>query len=405
MPDVSLPAWADCLFDESARYLAIRGGRGSGKSRSVASSLILRAAAKPLRILCAREVQKSIKDSVKRLLDDEIARLGLGEFFQSTETEIRGKNGSLFIFAGLRMNTSSIKSMEGVDICWVEEAATISQSSLRDLIPTIRKAGSQIIFTWNPRLITDPVDAMFIGVETPPPRTVLRRVNWDDNPWFPEELREEMEYDKRRDPDKYAHVWLGEYARNGEARVFKNWRIDEFDTPADAVHRFGADWGFSVDPTVLIRSHIVGRTLYIDYEAYQVGCDITDIPALFMAVPEAEKWPMTADSARPETISHLRKNGFPRIHPAVKGPRSLEEGVEWLKSFDIVVHPRCTHTINELTLYSYKVDELTEKVLPILADKDNHLIDALRYAHEGARRAQTTKAPPISIPLPSASHW
>ena len=170
--------------------------------------------------------------------------------------------------------------------------------------------------------------------------------------------------------------------------MFRNWRIEEFESPEGVTFRLGADWGFSVDPSVLVRCYIEGRTLFVDYEAYMVGCEIVNLPTLFMSVPEAEKWPIVADSARPETISHMRKNGFPRILSAVKGARSLEEGVEWLKSFDIVVHPRCKHLIDELTLYSYKTDPLTGQVLPILADKDNHVLDALRYACEGVRRAQ-----------------
>jgi phage terminase large subunit len=214
-----------------------------------------------------------------------------------------------------------------------------------------------------------------------------------------------MEYDKRRDPDKYLHVWKGEYVRNSETRVFKNWTIEDFEAPADAIHRFGADWGFASDPTVLVRCHIIGRKLYIDHEAYRVGCEIVDTPALFMSVPDAERWPMVADSARPETISHMRKNGFPKILAAVKGPKSVEEGVEWLKSFDIVVHPRCVHTIDELTLYSYKTDRDTNRVLPLLEDKKNHVIDALRYACEGARRASTQakpKANPVPVLMPMA---
>ena len=127
MANLDLPEWCESLFDEDARYFALLGGRGSAKSYSVAATLILRAASKPLRILCAREIQKSIKDSVKRLLDDTIERTGLREFFVSTDTEIRGRNGSLILFAGLRSNIDSIKSMEGIDVCWVEEAQTVSQ--------------------------------------------------------------------------------------------------------------------------------------------------------------------------------------------------------------------------------------------------------------------------------------
>lgn len=381
----SLPEWAQRLWEPS-RYKVMRGGRGSAKSRSAAAALLLQAAAEPHRVLCAREIQKSIKDSVKRLLDDEIKRLGLENFYESVENEIRGKNGSLFIFAGLRGNSASIKSMEGITRCWVEEAQTVSRASLDDLVPTIRTPDSEIWFTYNPRFDTDPIDTMFKADELPP-NTILLHVNWQDNPWFPEVLRQEMDYDKRRDMDKYLHIWEGQYQTSSESRVFKNWTVDEFVTDPAAVIRQGADWGFSIDPTVLVQCYIVGRKLYVPHEAYRVGCEIVDTPALFMSLPDAEKWPMVADSARPETISHLQRNGFPKITSAIKGAKSVEEGIEFLKSFDIVVHPRCKHLIDELTLYSYKTDPLTGVVLPLLEDKDNHVIDALRYACEGARRA------------------
>ena len=341
-------------------------------------------------VVCIREVQKSLQQSVKKLLEDKIEALGVGHMFEVQEAKIKAPHGGVIIFQGMQNHTAdSIKSLEGFDVAWVEEAQSLSQKSLDLLRPTIRKNGSMLLFTWNPRLASDPVDA-FLRTDDPPPGSVVIEVNFMDNPWFPKVLRQEMEYDRGRDPDKYAHVWLGQYLANSEARVFKNWVVREFDAPSNAVIRQGADWGFATDPSVLVRCYIEGRTLYIDHEAYQVGCEIVDTPSLFMTVPDSEKWPITADSARPETISHMRKNGFPKIQPAVKGPKSVEDGIEWLKSFDIVVHPRCQHTIDELTLYSYKVDDLTGNVLPILADKDNHVIDALRYACEGARRAQNT---------------
>ena len=332
--------------------------------------------------------------------------MNAGAYFDVQESCIKSVNGDgIILFQGMQNHTAdSIKSLEGMDCAWAEEAQSMSQRSLDLLRPTIRKPGSELWFTWNPGESTDPVDVLLRG-ENPPPNAVVIPVNFVDNPWFPDVLREEMEYDKRRDPDKYAHVWLGEYVRNSEARVFKNWSIEEFEAPSGAVFRLGADWGFSVDPTTLIRCHIDGRRLYIDHEAYMVGCEITDTPALFMTVPEAEKWPITADSARPETISHMRKNGFPKIMPAVKGPKSLEEGVEWLKSFDIIVHPRCIHTIDELTLYSYKTDPLTGKVMPVLEDKKNHVIDALRYACEGARRAANAPKTQQVNPIPTVNHF
>lgn len=391
MPTIQMPETFRFLFEDGWRYKASYGGRGSGKSHAFAQALVLQAAQKPLRILCAREIQRSIKDSVKRLLDDKIAASGLSGFYTSTDTEIRGANGSLFVFAGLRTNPDSIKSLEGLDRAWIEEAATVSQNSLNILIPTLRKPGSEIWMTWNPRLPNDPVETLLRGSE-PPPNAVVKRVNWDDNPWFPDVLRDEMEWDRRRDPDKYAHIWLGEHQRNSEARVFKNWRIEAFDTPADARFYFGADWGFSVDPTVLVRCWINGRTLYIDKEAYKVGCEIDNTPALFRTVPGSDKWPIRADSARPETISYMQRNGFPQVVAANKGQGSVEDGIEFLKSYDIVVHPDCKHTIDELTLYSYKVDKLTGEVLPQLEDKENHVIDAIRYALELVRVPQTVTA-------------
>jgi phage terminase large subunit len=399
---VEIPEAFDYLFDPplgSVRYRIGHGGRGSAKSHSYASALAIHAAQKPLRILCGREIQKSIKDSSKRLLDDKIADHGLGDFYESTDTEIRGKNGSLFLFAGLRSNVDQIKSMEGIDICWLLEANKISQNSWDVLIPTIRKPGSEIWAEYNPDLPTDPVDAMFRGPEGPPPRAIVRHINWEDNPFFPDVLREEMEYCRKRDPDKYLHVWQGQYRRNSESRVFKNWVEQEFEAPSDATFRFGADWGFSIDPTVLVRCYLDGRKLYIDHEAYMRGCEIDQTPELFDHVPGARRWIITADSARPETISYLRRNGF-KIMPAIKGARSLEEGVEFLQSYDIIVHPRCVHTIEELMHYSYKVDDLTGQVIPVLADKDNHVIDALRYALEGVRRAGSGKAKTIAVSIP-----
>lgn len=314
--------------------------------------------------------------------------MGLSHFFDSTLNEIRGKNGSLFIFGGLRSNPEAVKSTEGLDIAWIEEAATVSQTSLDILVPTLRKPGSELWFSWNPRYATDPVDNMFRSGE-PPPNSVIVKANYSDNPFFPDVLRAEMEWDKRRDPDKYKHIWLGEYQSNSEARVFRNWRIgdrDEFIHAPDTRYYYGADWGFSVDPTVLIRCYLDGRTLYVDREAYKIGCEIDHTPDLFDTIPGSRKWPIRADSARPETISFMNRQGF-NIVGALKGAGSVEDGVEFLKSHEIVVHPDCRHTIDELTLYSYKIDKLTNEVLPLLEDKKNHVVDSLRYALEGARRS------------------
>lgn len=383
-------------FLEPSRYKGAYGGRGSAKSHFFAELLVERAIMQPgVRWACLREIQKSLKLSVKQLVEDKIDKLGVSTLFEAKREEIVTLGDGLIIFQGLQDHTAdSIKSLEGFDGAWGEEAQSFSQRSLDLMRPTFRKPGSELWFSWNPGLATDPIDVLLRGPK-PPPGSIVREVNWSDNPWFPAVLRAEMEYDRDRDPDKYAHVWLGKYRQNSEARVFKNWTVEEFEVPADALLRQGADWGFATDPTVLVQCYIVGRKLFVCHEAYRVGCEIVDTPSLFMGVPQAEKWPMVADSARPETISHMRQNGFPKIVAAVKGPKSLEEGVEWLKSYDIVVHPRCRHVIDELSLYSFKVDPKTGAVLPVLADKDNHTLDALRYACEGERRAAKVQQPVV----------
>lgn len=371
-PILQLPQWSPPLFSNDYRYIAIAGGRGSAKSRTIATALVLRASEQPLRILCTREIQKSVRDSVKRLLDDEIDRSGFREMFKSTDTEIRGSNGSLFIFAGLQHNIDSIKSMEGIDICWCEEAQTLSQTSLNTLIPTIRKPGSMIWFSWNPKEARDPVENMFVQ-EPIPPRTCYLKVNYDQNPWFPDVLREEMEHDKKHDRGKYLHVWEGQYLTRSNANVFQDWRVEEFETPKDAFFRFGCDWGYSVDPTTLIRCFTEGRKLYFDYEAYEVGCEIDDTPDLFATVPESDRWPIIADSASPERISYMRKHGYPKMMKAVKGRKSIEEGIAFMQSFEIIVHPRCEHMIDELSKYKYKIDPITDEVTNVIEDKNNHL--------------------------------
>lgn len=392
---------------QPARYKGAHGGRGSAKSNFFADLWLTESVGDKLDFVCLRETLKSLEFSVKKLLESKIEQHNAGDYFEVQDRRIKSRHGGLTIFEGMQNHTAdSIKSLEGFDRAWFEEAQNASDHSLTLLRPTIRKHGSQLWFSWNPNKATDPIDALLRG-EHPPPDSIVVQANYSDNPFLPDVLREEMEYDKRRDPDKYAHVWLGEYQQNSHSRVFHNWKIEEFDVDPTQVIRQGADWGFSVDPTVLVQCYIIGRKLYVPYEAYRVGCEIVDTPDLFLSVPDSEKWPMVADSARPETISHLKKNGFPKITSAIKGPKSLEEGVEFLKSFDIVVHPRCTHLIDELTTYSYKIDKLTGQVLPLLDDKNNHVIDSLRYACEGARRAgkPAPKTKPTEFARPVSNGW
>lgn len=380
-------------------FRGARGGRASGKSHFISECLIEDVLDNHHRVVCAREFQNSIAESSKQLITDKINALGLAKGFEITEKEIRyAKTESLFVFKGLHgQSAESLKSMEGYDRFWNEEAQSTSQRSMDLIIPTFRKKGSQMWFSWNPYDPTDPVEVFFNeGIATHDPDFALVTVDYRSNPWFGDESQRNMERDRRRDPDKYAHIWKGKYRSMSQARVFSNWTIEAFETPKDARFYFGADWGFSIDPTVLIRCYIdeARKKLFVDQEAYKIGCKIGDTPALFDKVPESRKWPIRADSARPETIDYMKDHGFPKMESAEKGKNSVADGVEFLKDFDIVVHPRCVHTSDELSFYSYKVDPHTEEVLPVLADKKNHVIDALRYAVEAIRKSKSVRVTP-----------
>lgn len=249
-----------------SRYKGAKGGRGSGKSHFFAELAVEEGIREKIDMVCLREHQKSLQFSVKKLLETKIESMNAGDYFTVQDKRILSKQGGVTIFDGMQNHTAdSIKSLEGFDRAWFEEAQRASQRSLDLLRPTIRKPGSELWFSWNPENETDPVDVLLCG-EAPPGTTVVS-VTYRDNPWFPETLMGEVEYDQKRDPDKFAHVWLGGYQRNSDARVFRNWVIEEFEAPPGAVFRLGADWGFSVDPSVLVRCYLDGRRLYVDYEA------------------------------------------------------------------------------------------------------------------------------------------
>jgi phage terminase large subunit len=211
------PVKLEGLFKKS-RYKVLYGGRGGAKSWGIARALLIKGAKDPIRILCAREFQTSIKDSVHKLLCDQIDSLGLLSFYEITQTSIRGRNGTEFSFVGLKNNVSNIKSYEGVDICWVEEAQTTSRLSWNILIPTIRKEGSEIWISFNPELETDETYQRFVA--NPPADSITMKVNWYDNPWFPETLRLEKDSLKARDEEAYNQVWEGLCRQTVDGAIF-----------------------------------------------------------------------------------------------------------------------------------------------------------------------------------------
>jgi len=366
-----------------SRYRAGSGGRGSGRSHGIITAIVLRMLDRGIRVLCAREIMRSLRESVHHLLEAKIEALGLRQFFDITDREITcTATGAEVIFAGLFANVNAIKSLEDISLCFVEEGESISQRSLETLTPTIRAAGSEIWISLNPDAPDAPVMQFCDGSR---PDTRHAHVIFSDNPWFPAELEGERVYLQSVDPDAYAHVWLGATRTHSDAQVFPGkYEIAEF-TPGFGWNGpyQGADWGFSQDPTTLVRCWIHERKLYVSHEAYGVAVDIDRTPQLFDTVTGSRGYTIRADNARPETISYMRGHGYENVIACDKWKGCVEDGVAHLRSYEkIIVHPDCTHTADELRLYSFKVDRLTSDVLPDLMDKHNHTIDALRYALE-----------------------
>lgn len=372
------------------RFKAYFGGRGGGKSHAFAEALLVYAMQSKERILCVREIQNSIAESVKRLLEDKIKAWQIRDRFIITDSSIIEKRtGSEFLFRGLYRNLDSIKSLEGVTKCWVEEAQSLSTRSLDFLLPTIRAANSEIWFSWNPDEKTDPVGVMFLGKEFDlhyqytPPNSAVHYVTWKQNRQFPDVLDQLRLHHKKRDYTKYLHVWKGFPVKYLDANVYTNWSDDIFESPSDSHFLFGADWGFSTSPTVLIRFWVdlENYRIFLDYEANKVGVDIKDTAALFLTVPGSMHWPIIADSSNPQIISHLNMMGF-NIKAAKKGKGSVEVGIKWLQDFDIIIHSRCKKAIEEFTNYKYKVDPDTKEPTGVLLKEYDHTSDALRYGSE-----------------------
>lgn len=385
IPKIFEPMFA-ALTEFLWRIIILRGGRGSAKSWTVATFLILLAVQKKVRVLCTREYQKTMAESVHKLLSDRIHELGYDSAFKIQKNSITcPMTGSEFLFVGIRTNIDEIKSMEGIDVCWIEEGQSASQYSLDVLMPTIRKHNSFIIITFNPYMDSDPV---YVMSENPDSRMLVIEANYDDNPFFPEVLRVDMERDKETDYDKYEWVWLGKCKGISAAQIFRGkYRVEAFETPANVQFYYGMDFGFANDPAAITRSFVIGNTLYIDYETGGVGIELDDLPTMCENIPAIRLHPLPADNSRPETISFLKNKGF-NIYGCEKLP--IEEGISYLKNFtEIVIHPRCPRTKEEFDLYQYKVDRVSGAILPVPMDKFNHWIDSLRYAHVTRMRSVT----------------
>lgn len=398
------------LYQE-ARYYGIYGGRASGKSNAVAQRIIEQCVENPTtRVLCAREVQKSIKYSSKKLLEDWITKLDLWDHFSSFENEIRLKgaphkeeNGVIY-FVGLSdASAESVKSLENFDIAWLEEASTISERSWNLLTPTFRKPGSKIFCTWNPRSPKDPIDAFFRG-ERRHPNAILIEANYFDNGFISQEVIDEANFQKHKDYEKYEHIWLGKYEKNSESRIFRKFAVSNFETPEDATFMFGLDFGYSRDPLVFTRCFFghqnpdgtveaddFGKTIFVDYSIYEDKCEVVNTPKVMNQMPDSKFYPIRCDSARPEIISYLKKHGYPNATRSTKGANSIVDGISFINSFNIVIHERCERLIYDMENYTYKVNKLTEEISNKPGDKFADGPDSLRYAVEAAMKKKKEK--------------
>ena len=395
---IKLPKKIAKLFKLKRGDLRVRGafgGRGSGKSQGFATIACVWGYSEPLRFLCLREFQNSIPESFYAELKKVIESYDwMQSFYTITNESIKGANGTEFIFKGLRNNLSSIKSIAKIDVCIVEEAEDISDAAWEVLEPTIRAPKSEIWVIWNPKHKGSATDKRF-RIDAPP-RSCVVEMNYGDNPFFPAELDEQRLHQQRTlDPSKYACIWQCAYYELSEAQVFRgNYRVESFEVDSSFNGAYyGLDFGFANDPTAGVECYIKDNVLYIRRECGKTGLEL-DATAEYVLrhMPNAAKCVVRADSARPESISYLKRHGLQKIVGVKKGKGSVEDGVELIKSFDtVIIHPDCRNVADEFRLYSYKTDRLSGDILPILIDANNHWIDALRYALEPIMRNKFNK--------------
>lgn len=385
------------VFTGRARYRGAHGGRGSSKTRGFAlmtavDGYRLGMAGIEGQILCAREHLNSLDESSMEEVKTAIrSEPWLADYYEIGEKYIRSRDKRIkYTFSGLRHNLDSIKSKARILRAWVDEAESVGEAAWRKLIPTVRDEDSsedawwqsEIWATWNPESEESATHKRF-RKNTPEDAKIVE-LNWRDNPWFPEVLNRERLEDQKNRPDVYDHVWEGGFLTITDAQVFKGkFEVDEFepDHTFDGPY-YGCDFGFAQDPTAFGEAWIKGPVLYIRREAGKVGLELDDTGKFASdRINGIAKHTIRADSARPESISYLRRHGLPNITGVEKWQGSVEDGVEFIKSFDkVVIHPDCPETAREFRLYSYKVDRLSGDILPKIVDANNHYIDQLRYA-------------------------
>ena len=375
---IEIPVEFKPLFTNEWREAAIWGGRYSLKSHSVARFLLIRAREKKTRVACFREFQNSIAESSHQLLADLIHQYGLRDFEITNNSIVNKLNGSDFLFRGLHQNEQSIKSIEGIDIAWVEEAQTVSNTSLEVLTPTVRKKGSQIVYTYNRLLEDDPVHKRLV-IEGRP-NTLKINVNYDiaeKYGFLPQVIKEEIEDDKQSRPSLYKHKWLGEPISN-ELRIYSGWREAEEIPKGARLERRWLDFGYTNDPTAIGEVWYCDGEWVLDESLYAKGLSNKQIADHLLSLP-SNKTLIIADSAEPKSIDELRNYGL-NVSPCEKGKDSVIHGIQQVQGQPIAVVKRAKNIWDEYRKYIF----LQDKTGRILNEEDptcaNHQMAGIRYA-------------------------
>ncbi len=392
--EVQIPFEFKRLFDKDWREAAIYGGRNSLKSHTVARYLLIRARQSQIRIGCFREFQNSMTESSHQLLSDLIKKYNLNDFEITSNSIVNKKTKSDFLFKGLWNNDQTIKSIEGIDIAWVEEAQTVSNTSIEVLTPTVRKPGSQIIYTYNRLLEDDPVHQRLV-IEGRP-NTLVIKVNYDTAlkyGWMAEVLRLEMEDDKERRPSLYKHKWLGEPS-SSERKVYKDWAFIE-EIPFEAkLERYGVDFGYTNDPTSIVAVYYYNGGYIVKQLAYQKGMNNKMIADII--INQENKALVIADSAEPKSIDEIRMYGLQILGvEKSKGETKSDTFVKW--SIGMVQKQRISVTkdsldvIREYRKYLWEVDK-EGRILNEPEHTYSHSMDSIRYALVSLLKNPSTSA-------------
>lgn len=382
IPHKLLPAF-DNLKTNQYDVIVWRGGRGSAKSDSLSAIGIMESFVDDGVILCCREIQKSIADSLYASLKSYIEDNNLTNYFKIIQNEIVNLyTGARFIFAGLKSNITSIKSIKKLRVILTDEAENISQNSWDNLRPTPRYGQVRTYVVFNPRFETDATWQEFIVKKND--STLDIEINWRDNPWFPESLNKLRLSQLNGDAGRHNWIWEGKFLQISDASILaKKLKVRDFEiNEAFSTPYIGVDWGFSVDPTAVIEAYVFDGCLYIRNAASKVHLELDDTAAwLISHVPLIGNYTSRADCARPETISKVSKE-IRLMKGCTKWKGSVEDGVVALQSFrEIVIHPDAEVCFAELSAYNYKVDDHGDPTT-VIEDKNNHFADALRYAIE-----------------------